>query len=66
MVVGRSFCYYNMIGYLDSLLSQSDNGRAFWSHVLDRLHDCMELHNVEVRVLILNQSVIRRPGIGHF
>jgi hypothetical protein len=66
MVVGRPFCCYDLIDCLNPLLSQSEKGRAFWGHALDRLHDHLEPYNIEVRVHILNQSVIRRPGVGRF
>jgi hypothetical protein len=64
--VDHSAAIYYMVGCLDSLLSQSDKGRALWSHTLYRLHDCLEPHGIEVLDQILNQFVIEHPSIRRF
>jgi hypothetical protein len=33
---------------------------------LDRLHDCLESHDIEVRIEVPNNSVVRCPSIGRF
>jgi hypothetical protein len=64
-VVGRSL-YYDIVNRLSPLLGQSNKGRAFRYHALNWLHNSTEPNDVEVRIRILNHSIIRHLGIGHF
>jgi hypothetical protein len=62
MVVDRSLCY-NEVYHLSPLLCQWNKGRAFWCHALDRFHDSLQLHGIEVQIQILDHPSIGRSGI---
>jgi hypothetical protein len=57
---------YNDVRYPRPLLSQSNKGRAFKYHSLNGLHNRLELNGVEVRIQILDHSIIGRPSIECF
>jgi hypothetical protein len=64
-VAGQSLCYA-IVCCLSPLLCQSNKGRAFRCHALNRLHNSLELHGVEVWIQIPDHSIIGRLGNGRF
>jgi hypothetical protein len=66
MVTSWSFCSYDKIGCLSPLLSQSEEGWAFWGHAVNWFHDGLEPYNVEILIQILDQSIAGCPSIRCF
>jgi hypothetical protein len=64
-VVGRLLCY-DVVCCLSPLLCQSNKWRAFRCHALNWLYNSLEPHGFEVRIQILDHSIIGHPGIGRF
>jgi hypothetical protein len=48
------------------LLGQSHQRRVLRYHTLDRLHDCLEPHGIEVWIEVLNHSMAGCPCIRRF
>jgi hypothetical protein len=46
--------------------AKARRGEPSWGHALNRLHDGLDLHNVEIWIQILDQSVARCLGISRF
>jgi hypothetical protein len=54
---------YDEVCCLSPLMCQCNKGRAFRWHALDRLHDSMKPHDIEIQIQILDHSILGRPGV---
>jgi hypothetical protein len=53
----------NEVCHLNPLLSQSSKGRVIRRHLLDGLHNSLDMHDVEVRIQVPNQARVRSLNI---
>jgi hypothetical protein len=65
-VANRLFYCYDLAYCFSPLMGQSNERRSFWGHVLNRLHDGLESHDVEFWIQILNEYVARCLSIRRF
>jgi hypothetical protein len=62
-VAGRSL-NYDEVCCLSPLMCQCNKGRTFRCQALDRLHDSLEPHDIEIRIQVLDHSIVGHLGVG--